>query len=74
MHNNLEKTRNTTELNFKTNVLLSRIKQWSSVNKLSINIDKIKALTISPKLNETVKNIALSINNFPVQIVNSFKY
>ena len=37
-------------------------------------MDKTKALIISPKLNKTVENIPLSINNFPIQIVNLFKY
>ena len=68
------KARNTTELKFETNVLLSHIKQWSFANKLSINTDKTKALIISQKLNETDKYITLSITNFLIQIVNSFKY
>ena len=49
------KERYTTELKFKTNILIFRIKQWSSENKLSINKDKIKALIISQKFNETVR-------------------
>ena len=56
------KAPNTTELKFKTNALLSRIEQWSSANKLSINMDKTKALIISPKLYEIVKSITLFIN------------
>ena len=68
------KARNTTELKFETNALLSRIEQWSSANKFTINMDKTKALIISPKLKETVKNITLSSKNFRIQVVNSFKY
>ena len=37
-------------------------------------MDKTKALIIFPKLNETVGNITLSINNFSIEIVNSFKH
>ena len=68
------KASNTTEPKCETNALLSRIEQWSSANKLTINMDKTKALIISPKLNKTVKNITLSITNFLIQVVNSFKY
>ena len=39
-------------------------------------MDKTKALITSQKLIETIRNITLSINNFPIQILapNSFKY
>ena len=43
------KARNTAELKFETNALFSRIEQWSSANKLTINMDKTKALIISPR-------------------------
>ena len=37
-------------------------------------MDKTKSLIISTKFNKTVKNITLSINNFLIKVVNSFKY
>ena len=58
------KARNTTELKFETNPLLFCIEQWPSANKLSINMDKTKALNIFPKLNEAIWNINLTICKF----------
>ena len=37
-------------------------------------MDKTKPLIVSPKLNKAVLNITLSINHFPIKVVNSFKY
>ena len=37
-------------------------------------MDKTNIFIVSPKLNKSFKNITLSINNFLIQIVNSFKY
>ena len=60
------KARNTTELKFETNALFYRIEQWSSANKLTIKLDQTKAIIISQKLIETVKNITLYINDFSI--------
>lgn len=68
------KASNLDELKIKTNTVLSRVEQWSSANKLTINQNKTKAIIISPKVNKCLNDISLTINNSPIQIVNSFKY
>ena len=58
------------EPNIQANSFIFHV-DWSSANKFTINLNKAKALIIALKLIMPLSNIPFSIDNLPVQVVNS---
>jgi len=53
---------------------LIQISHWFNSNKVTVNPVKPNLLIILPKINKPMRNINISLNNFPIPQCSSVKY
>jgi hypothetical protein len=65
---------NLSEISERINVELSKVYDWLCVNKLSLNINKTKAMVFSFKQRPLSEMPKLKINNIDIELVDDFKF
>ena len=66
--------KNTNNLEWLVNSELSKISEWLSANRLSLNVAKSKLLYFTNKNRNSLQNITIKINNETLKEVDSAKY